>query len=123
MCEVHFDDYCDVWNETAHRSRKYRRCGCCGGRIRPGSIYVGHFSVFDGSSSRADICQACWFIREEFNQAHRVTLFPTTVRECLEECIVSEEDEGESAARWRYLLKVLKRRQACARSALAGGSE
>jgi hypothetical protein len=117
MCEVYFDEYCTVWRESAHRSRKYRRCGCCGGRIRPGGVYVNHFSIFDGDTSTANICQACWFIREEFREAHHVTLFPGTVREYLEECIVSEEDEGESAQRWRRLLKALKRRKRLARSA------
>jgi hypothetical protein len=115
MCEVHFDDYCEVWNETALKARKPHRCSCCGLRVRKGGYYVRHFSIFEGEASTAKICQACWLIREEFNDAHKVMLFPSTVAEHLDECIVTDEDEGEDASRWRRLLKALHRRQAKAR--------
>ncbi len=48
MCSIDLDP-CEVWREEERKARKEHRCACCNRVIKPGTKYLSHFSVFEGS--------------------------------------------------------------------------
>jgi hypothetical protein len=109
MCEVGFGgDTCAVWNEEMRTSRKSRTCDGCGGAIRKGERYLSHSSLFNGSWSRAAMCEPCRELRAAFGAAHPRALIPNPIglQEVLEECL---EDDGDP--RWVDAIEAMKARR------------
>jgi hypothetical protein len=110
MCEIGDDDgYASVWSEKQRRARKQHRCTSCGGSIRPGDLYLNHFSIFEGDATSARLCAACDGSRDEFSHAHEGTLLhPETLLDSLVECV---EQEPEMAPKWQPMIDAIRQRR------------
>lgn len=109
MCHVDLEP-CQVFNEDCVIARKYHRCDCCGGDIRPGSAYTSHFSVYDKSITKEKKCRACSMAVEEFAAHHGTYTCPSGMRELIGECLGSywggDDDPVAQAEQklWRLML-------------------
>ena len=59
MCDLDLEP-CEIWNEKKRKAQKSHECDCCGRMIRPGEIYLVHFSVYDGDTTSEKVCAECW---------------------------------------------------------------
>lgn len=118
MCEIYDDgDYCTIWNERERKARKPHRCSCCRSTIQPGTVYIVHFSLFDGDATSEKMCVECVADRQAFADAHGGILFnPGSFLLRLSDCI-SEGDEDDR--RWVGMLDGIQRKRDAARSRAA----
>jgi len=108
MCYIDLEP-CEVWIETESRARKPHKCGCCGGVIRPGEVYVRHFSKFEGTVSAEKMCKPCEADRDEFAKAHDgMYSSPSYMPHLIHECI---DEEPESREKWEPMLDRFKSRR------------
>lgn len=103
MCDISFDETCDVFSETRQKARKSYRCDCCGGTIQRGELYLRNFSVFDGDVSTEKMCSPCDADREAFVKEHGVSFVPSYLTHALDEC-VDEADSTYIEAEDKYVL-------------------
>lgn len=106
MCFVDLDP-CEVWQERDRKARKEHKCSCCHRTIKPGEMYLVHFSVFEGNPESQKCCKECEADRAEFAKAHDGTLctphhLPEMVRSCI--------GEGDDDAAWEAMLKRIENR-------------
>ena len=121
MCSIDLDP-ASLWNEREVRARKQHTCDCCGGLIRPGSVYVRHFSICDGDVTIEKCCAPCKAARVEFAAADGHMMgTPSYSMEMLRECVAEafSEDLTDEDKRWRVLLSGMRRRGRAARRATA----
>lgn len=117
MCDIDSGEYCTVWRESEHTSRKKRKCDCCTVAIEIGQRYLSHFSVFEGDACRLSLCMACTKDRAAFSAAHEDYMpNPAGFREALEECIEDNTYDGppesSETRRWKRMLKrIVARKQ------------
>ena len=117
MCSIDLDP-ASLWNEREVRARKQHTCDCCGGLIRPGSVYVRHFSICDGDVTIEKCCAPCKAARVEFAAADGHMMgTPSYSMEMLRECVAEafSEDLTDEDKRWRVLLSGMRRRGRAAR--------
>jgi hypothetical protein len=106
MCSLDLEP-CTVWRNTPRKARKPHVCVCCGAGIAPGTHYLDHFNVFDGNSSSESLCGFCWFIWQQFGDAHDMQPTPGALYEQLQDCIGENDDDEDE---WRPLFAAIKRR-------------
>lgn len=103
MCYVDLEP-CEVWDERERKACKSHKCNCCGGAIRPGEMYLVHFSVFEGLPNSEKMCGPCRDDRKEFADAHDGTLCqPHHLWEMVSGCIGEGFDEGDDE-KWKAML-------------------
>lgn len=106
MCSIDLEP-CEVWSETKRTARKLHTCDCCGGLIRPGRVYVVHFSMFHGEKTSEKMCASCLAVAEAFQADHGQRSVPSSMRELLYECVSDGDPESK---RWQlHLLNMDKR--------------
>ncbi len=106
MCDISLEP-CSLWNEKERKARTPKMCSACDGPIKPGDMYVKHFSKFEGEVTFNNLCKPCEVIRKEFAEAHdgmRPT--PENLANMLFEC----EDEDDPEDSWSKLLKQMQAR-------------
>lgn len=104
MCGLDLDP-CTLWEEKPVTARAWHLCDGCGCLIEPGQPYLRHANLFEGEFSREAMCFACWFIREEFAEAHHQTFAPSALYDTLLDC-----GAGDPDSEWRTHLAVMMRR-------------
>lgn len=113
MCDLDHDNFdnASVFKQSFVTARKPHVCECCGGQISPGSKYVKHFSVYDGSVSSEKACTACETMAEEFQRSHGMRMTPGGMPEALQLCIDEEGANSESGRRWLAELTAMQLRR------------
>jgi hypothetical protein len=101
MCDVPDGDGCDLWHEKARVARKAHECSACGSVIRPGDVYLVHFSLYEGDTNNEKCCFACWWAREQFEEAHECGIAPSALIDFLRECVVENDNRRDP---WRAVL-------------------
>ncbi len=116
MCYIDLEP-CSVWSESERKARTLKRCTVCDGPIKPGEMYVKHFSVFEGAPTFAVMCSACKGDRQLFAEAHDgMSPTPADFLRLLDECI--DEDSEDDSDGWKAMLARIEARGAAA--ALSG---
>jgi hypothetical protein len=117
MCELDFDGYCEVWDESIiKKARKQHRCDSCGGTIEKGSSYIKHFSIFEGSVTSDKMCNDCDDDRTAFSKEHGNMLpAPSGFKDVLYDCIGAGHGWKE-LLRWKRMLKRMDNRKTTPRS-------
>lgn len=117
MCVVELEQS-ELWSENDIRARTPKVCTACDGPIKPGEIYVKHFSKHDGSLNSEVMCGQCKADRAMFADAHdgmspTPGYFHTMLTDCVEEEELYDgpEPTGEDAV-WAAMLKRMKARGA-----------
>ncbi len=105
MCDFGDLDPCVIWEEAPAIARKWHRCDGCASLIAPGDAYLRHASLYDGNWTREAECFACWWIREDFGEAHRMRPLPSQLSYDLVECGADQPD-----SEWRPHLASFRRR-------------
>ncbi len=59
MCDVDYDEVCDVWEETRPKARKLHRCVVCRETIWAGEVYLRVGSFYDGEWSTTKVHLTC----------------------------------------------------------------
>lgn len=112
MCSIDLDP-AEFWEETGAIARKRHRCDACGSNIPPGEPYLRHRSLLTDAGDREwhheKMCAPCWFVRQEFADAHGVSFWPSMLIEQLQECIADDGDDD-----WRDSLAFMLRRNRAA---------
>ncbi len=121
MCELDLET-CEVWREERRKARKAHRCSTCRADIRPGDVYVNHFSVFEGDATTEAMCLPCEDIAIRFAEHHGTRTPPGSMLETLQDCFGQEgreywtdEDRG-----WRRDVASILWRWRAARRGSAG---
>ena len=116
MCEMTNDGWeAKVWSESQRRARKEHECDSCSGKIRAGSIYFVHFSVFEDSPTTEKCCARCQADRHAFAKepGHLLPL-PSSFTESLDECIADDEATTAERRKWRAVRRNVERRHPAA---------
>lgn len=92
MCEVDTDGQCEVWNEEERRTRKERKCSCCGLTIAIGDRYLNTFAVFEGEATTHHDCMRCKAAGDAFAELHGVTFRGVSLADYLNECLGDEPE-------------------------------
>ena len=113
MCDVEFDTYWSTCSERKVTARKMHVCDCCHGVIRPGEIYVKHFSVTEGDVTSEKTCSACWDMTAAFAADHGTHSNPSSMPALLDTCIETERDEGNDAMadKWQAAVDAMRDRR------------
>ncbi len=110
MCDIDLEPS-DFWSERKAKARKQHRCDCCGGAIRPGDVYLRHFSVYDGVAVTEKECPACMEMGERFAKEHGQRSNPSYMGQLLRDCLDSGEGDH-----WRADIDAMKARKEAARA-------
>lgn len=112
MCDIELEP-CEIFQETQVKARKQHVCSCCGGLIKPGETYVKHFSLMDGDVTSEKSCAACVALAAEFKKVHGTYSNPSFMPELLQDCIESEEYEGNTAMveKWTKEIEAMDQRK------------
>ncbi len=119
MCAIEPDyDPCQVFTERPVIARKLHKCSECCGPIEPGRMYIKHFSVFDGDSNSAKICEACGDAWREFSDAHGgYRRAPPSLDPVLTDCIYDGDEESDRV--WKPMLDAMWERAESYRAMVA----
>lgn len=109
MCEISFDEACDVWREKKVRARKSHTCSSCDAEIKRGDSYVTHFSVYDGYTNSEKCCMLCEESRTVFEEEHDVCIAPSYLTEMLSHCV--EDTDTKDPQRWQAMLDAIEQRK------------
>lgn len=129
MCDVSYDDEpAEVWSNVEITARKQHQCSTCDGLIRPGQVYVKHFSVFDGRPSSEKVCPSCVALIEKYKELHDgASWVPSHMRHAVDDCIEQELDDPEEGSSkrirmWRAELRKMDARAATAKRRAQAGA-
>jgi hypothetical protein len=102
------------WEEWPAAARKRHLCDACSSIISPGQPYLRHRSLGadcrDRHWNHEKMCFPCWWVRQEFADAHGQSFWPSMLLEQLRDCVADDDD-------WRDHLAFLLRRTRAAERA------
>jgi len=99
MCEIDFDESCDVFVEKTQTAKKKHQCDSCGTMIVSGEKYLRNFNVFDGQATSEKACMPCVSLRDRFAKEHKTGFVPSYLPFALDECV----DGGDEGA-WKWAI-------------------